>query len=163
MKLCKKCSNPIPYRVWIKGKLRITNKRTYCLKCSPFGSKSTGRIHLEMGTSGDRNCKCTVCGDDYTYSRTKCNSTVVCSACTQKRRRRETKEFGIQLKGGKCQMCGYNRCNSNLTFHHLDPKKKEFGISSTTVSKNRMIKEIEKCILVCKNCHGEIEEGITKI
>lgn len=163
MKICKNCEGQIPNRVWIDGKLKITNNRTYCLACSPFGSKNTRRLHLEMGVSGERLCNCTVCKKDYIYSRTKSNSTIVCPACTQNKRRKDIKEFAVNLKGGKCHFCSYSRCLSSLTFHHLDPSKKEFGISSITVSKERIEKELSKCILVCRNCHGEIEDGLISV
>ena len=160
MKYCKKCNSQISTRTWINGKLRVTNKRSYCLVCSPFGSKNTKDIHQELGISGDRWCVCEICKKDFLYSRTKCNSTIRCYGCTQRERRRTTKQYGIDLKGGKCQLCGYSRCISSLTFHHLDPKEKEFNISSCTFSQKRIQEEFEKCILVCRNCHGELESGL---
>jgi len=78
--------------------------------------------------------------------------------------RLENKKKSIEYKGGKCIICGYNKCLRSLDFHHLDPNEKEFSISK---NKNRkfenIIPELNKCILVCSNCHGEIHEGITKI
>ncbi len=69
----------------------------------------------------------------------------------------------IEYKGGKCIYCGYNRCLSSLDFHHRDPTEKEFGINDgISYSLNRLKKESDKCDLVCRNCHGEIHEGIIK-
>ena len=73
-------------------------------------------------------------------------------------RRRKLKDMAIDYKGGKCEKCGYNKCNGALEFHHLNPEEKDFSISSagTTRSFERIKKEIDKCILVCANCHREI-------
>lgn len=84
-------------------------------------------------------------------------------------KRINVKQFCIEYKGGKCSICGYNKCYSSLDFHHLDPSKKEYNISklirtySINTIKDKLIKELDKCILVCSNCHGEIEEGIMKL
>jgi hypothetical protein len=62
----------------------------------------------------------------------------------------------IEYKGGKCVKCGYNKCIEALHFHHVDPKEKDFSISGKTLSFEKMKKEVDKCILVCSNCHSEI-------
>lgn len=69
----------------------------------------------------------------------------------------------INYKGGECECCGYKRCVSALEFHHKDPKEKDFNISGKSYSIERLKKEIDKCILVCSNCHSEIHEGLIKI
>lgn len=89
----------------------------------------------------------------------KCRSEAVC------RRRKTLKTKAINYKGGKCQKCGYNKCESALEFHHLDPSQKEFGIGSGhTKSWSNLQKEIEKCELLCANCHREVHDNqINKI
>lgn len=62
----------------------------------------------------------------------------------------------IKYKGGKCQKCGYDKCEEALEFHHLDPTKKDFNVSKHSFSFETMKKEVDKCILVCANCHREI-------
>lgn len=78
------------------------------------------------------------------------------------RRRKRLRELAVEYKGGKCTFCGYNRCLNALDFHHLDAKKKEFGISKDGITRSweKNKKELEKCILVCSNCHREIHAGI---
>lgn len=75
-------------------------------------------------------------------------------------RRKKIKELAIEYKGGSCQKCGYNKCNSALEFHHLDPSEKDFSISSSGNTRGWELvkKELDKCILVCANCHREIHE-----
>lgn len=68
--------------------------------------------------------------------------------------KRDIKLQGIKLKGGKCEKCGYDKCQAALQFHHLDPKKKDLNPSQTR-SPALFFKEIEKCILLCANCHFE--------
>ena len=75
--------------------------------------------------------------------------------------RQKLKEKAIDYKGGCCQKCGYDRCNSALEFHHLDPNEKDFGIGSYSVLAWEKIKpELDKCIMVCANCHREIHEEL---
>ncbi len=72
--------------------------------------------------------------------------------------RRKLKRQAIEYKGGCCQKCGYNKCPGALTFHHLDPSQKDFGIAAQgfTRSLEKIKIELDKCILVCQNCHAEI-------
>lgn len=66
----------------------------------------------------------------------------------------------VAYKGGKCEICGYSKCIQALEFHHLNPEEKDFNISSSSKSLNELKKEIDKCILVCANCHREIHANI---
>ena len=72
-----------------------------------------------------------------------------------RKRRRKVREMAIQYKGGQCSRCGYNACVEALEFHHLDSARKDFGISEQgyTRSWEKVRAELEKCILVCANCH----------
>jgi hypothetical protein len=81
------------------------------------------------------------------------------------KRRRKIKTLAIEYKGGKCQVCGYIKYPGGLDFHHLDPSEKEFGIGDKgyTRSWEKVKDELDKCILVCANCHREIEAGITQL
>lgn len=80
-------------------------------------------------------------------------------------RRRTIKLKAIEYKGGKCCVCGYNRCVSAMTFHHIDPSQKDFGISHKGLSRSwdKVAKELDKCVLVCNNCHAEVHENLISI
>jgi DNA-binding CsgD family transcriptional regulator len=69
----------------------------------------------------------------------------------------------VDYKGGCCETCGYNKSLRALHFHHKDPSQKDFSISGKSLSFERMKNEVDKCILVCSNCHSEIHDGILKI
>jgi hypothetical protein len=64
----------------------------------------------------------------------------------------------VELKGGGCSVCGYDKNYAALQFHHLNPNEKKFNLDSRTLGNNKMetlILESEKCILLCANCHFE--------
>ncbi len=81
------------------------------------------------------------------------------------KRRRKIKAMSIAYKGGKCQVCGYRKYQGALDLHHLNPEEKDFGIGDKgyTRSWEKVKAELDKCILVCANCHREIEAGITQL
>lgn len=67
------------------------------------------------------------------------------------------KQQAVIYKGGKCQICGYNKHFCALDFHHQDPSEKEANIADLTYSDWEFVKEeLDKCILVCANCHREL-------
>lgn len=77
------------------------------------------------------------------------------------RSQKRKKIDAVNFFGGKCQICGYNRCIDALEFHHLDEKDKEAEPSHIIMrwSWEKALKELKKCILVCANCHREIHEN----
>lgn len=80
------------------------------------------------------------------------------------RRQQTIKRTLVADAGGCCSICGYDRCIANLQFHHVDPATKSFGMSTATgKSLAAYREEARKCVLVCSNCHGEIEAGIVSI
>ena len=71
-------------------------------------------------------------------------------------KRRAIKQMLIRYKGGVCLHCGYGTCNLALEFHHIDPEGKDFGVSAVlTRSISSLKEEVDKCILLCSNCHAE--------
>ncbi len=81
------------------------------------------------------------------------------------KRRQKLRDMAREYKGGKCVICGYSKCASALDFHHRNPKQKDFGLSvrGLTRSWELIKKEIDKCVLVCANCHRELHAGITQL
>jgi len=73
---------------------------------------------------------------------------------------RDRKVKLIMLLGGKCGDCpekydGTNACI--FQFHHLDPSKKAFALNLNKMGKSwdSLIKELDKCRLLCSNCHSK--------
>lgn len=79
--------------------------------------------------------------------------------------RRGAKERLVREAGGRCRLCGYDRCLGALHFHHLDPKTKSFGLAMRghTKSYEKLREEARKCLLVCANCHAEVERGVSTV
>ena len=81
------------------------------------------------------------------------------------RRRERVRLMAVEYKGGRCQVCGYDRCIEALEFHHLDPTQKDFGISHKgyTRSWEKVKEEVDKCILLCANCRREFHAGMLQL
>lgn len=73
----------------------------------------------------------------------------------------------LEYKGNKCSLCDYSKCTRALEYHHLDPKTKKGNISEMLASLrlgwDTLKTEADKCVLLCANCHREVEAGITKL
>jgi DNA-binding CsgD family transcriptional regulator len=89
----------------------------------------------------------------------KCRSEAVA------KRRRRVKEILAAEAGGRCVLCGYSRSIRALEFHHLDPTLKRFGLSARgiTQSLETLRREARKCVLLCSNCHAEVEDGLVSV
>lgn len=81
------------------------------------------------------------------------------------KRRQKLRQMARDHKGGKCAICGYNKCQRALSFHHRNAKEKGFGISAKGLTRSwQKIKvEIDKCVLLCANCHMEVHDGLTQL
>jgi transposase-like protein len=87
-----------------------------------------------------------------------------CRADSVMRRRARIRADVIAEAGGCCAICGYARDPAALQFHHLDPATKEFTLrNGDTRSLARMRAEAAKCVLLCANCHAEVESGTTQV
>lgn len=73
--------------------------------------------------------------------------------------------MSIEYKGGKCQTCGYKKYQGALELHHVDKSRKSFGIGDKgyTRSWERVKAELDKCVLLCANCHREVGAGILQL
>ena len=81
------------------------------------------------------------------------------------KRRKKVKTMALELLGGACILCGYDKCQEALDFHHVDPDTKTYGIASKGYTRSwvSVQEELQKCVLICANCHREIGAGITEI
>jgi transposase len=91
-----------------------------------------------------------------------------CEQCRKERvvaRRRQIKALLVAEAGGRCVLCGYDRHVGALQFHHLDPATKAFGLGLRGVARSleRCRAEARKCVLLCANCHAEVEAGIAAV
>lgn len=173
MKICKKCNKEFPCWTKIDGINKNLNNRKFCLDCSPWGKHNTVDITVYKGNDTSTTQICLYCKVEkpksmfYTRSGRKVHSTQsVCRECSSKytlERQHKQKQQCIDYKGGKCQICGYRTTNQALQFHHLEPNEKEFAIGNHHLKLFENVKnELDKCILLCANCHIETHAGLHK-
>lgn len=162
MKKCDNCKKTFDIHTVINGKKKNLNSRKYCLECSPFGEHRTRPINqksiIEIGHKICPVCKKDKSISDFYLRRNKTGAHSYCIKCNnkecQKRVERYKKE-AVEYKGGKCKNCGYNIYSGALEFHHIDPTQKDFKISKFRNVNGIVKSELDKCILLCSNCHKE--------
>lgn len=91
-----------------------------------------------------------------------------CLKCRSERvavRRRKVKEILVAEAGGACVLCSYDRFAGALQFHHVDPATKSFSIGQQGITRgiDSLRAEAAKCVLLCANCHAEIEAGLLTV
>ena len=157
-KICKKCNEKFPYQIKIDNKIRNLGSRKYCLDCSPFGKHNTISLEKDQSKKVCRDCMVEKDISEY-YLKSDGYTYCYCKKCTIHRRKKylhKNKRDAIEYKGGKCKHCSYSKCDAALEFHHTDPTKKDFSISKHRGASIKSIKpELDKCILLCANCHRE--------
>ncbi len=88
----------------------------------------------------------------------------LCVTIYSKERYIKYKQEAVSYLGGKCRLCGYDRYIGSLEFHHIDPTKKHIDYHKMrNWSFSRKKEELDKCVLVCSNCHKEVEAGILEL
>lgn len=91
-----------------------------------------------------------------------------CTRCRSEQvseRRRRVKRLLVEEAGGACVLCHYDRCVAALQFHHVEPAEKRFALSrgGVTRSIDDARAEAERCVLLCANCHAEVEAGVAQL
>lgn len=132
---------------WIK-KFKITTEKSDT-KCCP-------------------KCKATKLLTEFYNRRGKEGSSCYCKLCCVGQttiRHRNFKQKAVDYKGGQCIECGYNKYIGALDFHHLDPTKKDFNLGGfkSKILSDVIKKELDKCVLLCANCHREVHGNIKKL
>lgn len=107
-------------------------------------------------------CAYHLCSNELTGKKIRFCSKKCCVKAKVVAWRKRTKQRAVEYLGGKCLVCGYDRCIEVLEFHHRDPAQKDFGIaaSGSCRSWDRIQTELDKCDLLCANCHRERHAAI---
>jgi len=134
-KVCSKCDKSLPLTSFTRDRYRVDGFHRECKICKR--KRENARRDLYRKQLNARN---------------------------RKRAREYRKEFCKFKETLSCKKCGENEVCC-LDFHHLDPNEKEFGIAhaSQRMSLERLMEEVKKCLVVCKNCHTKIHAGIIQI
>ncbi len=106
-----------------------------------------------------KECKTHGLTEFYKFKRTDNNTCrYICKKCKnerQNKQKNERKIKAVEYLGGKCSICGYNKSFKSLCFHHI--KNKKYNISHIITNNWNFLKEeLDKCVLLCLNCHGEL-------
>lgn len=169
MPICQSCNNLFPNRVFIDGKYSNLQRRKFCLECSPFGLHNTSSSVIVRSSKIDYRicCDCKVekpLSDFYFADKSHVRLRYNCKSCSNQKTlewQRELKQQCVDYLGGKCVVCGYDKHASAFDFHHKDPSQKEFQLSHRGSRKLQSLKkELDKCVLLCSNCHRETHSGL---
>lgn len=113
-----------------------------CFKCLKI--KNLSLFYKRSGRANKVHSYCKECFNDYCMDRWK-----------------EKKIKAVVYKGGKCFYCNYDECIFALEFHHIDPNTKEFDWKKLRLQTEKNInKELDKCILLCANCHRKLHHDL---
>lgn len=157
-------------------KASTRNGKTYWLcKCSCGKEKEVQTCHLRNGSIKSCGCKknqniekkeeekkCPICEKMFVPNN---RSRKYCYDCSPMNRGNNytslyhaMKHRAIELKGGKCERCGYDKIEDVLEFHHINPEEKtmSLGEKSGSTEWSKFFAESQKCMLLCANCHREI-------
>ena len=133
--------------------LSQTNVRHWLKK---YGLKT----NLNQFNESEYSCDCGERNPENFYGHSK----KTCSKCHNLRTGETGKNnrlFAVEKLGGKCMVCDYAKYIGSLDIHHLDPKIKDKNFSCMRGwCKERILAEIEKCVLLCRNCHAEVHAGL---
>ena len=142
----------------------LTTIRYWAKKYNLISSHKTFKEKVKKEPLDYRYCpsckeKCKI--EDFYRRRNIPNSSTYCKKCTTNqtlKRTQKLKKLMVEYKGNSCSICGYNKYLGALEFHHLDPKNKDFTPSKLKryTFDDKVKIELDKCILVCANCHREI-------
>lgn len=160
MPICKQCGKEFPNFIKIDGKRKDVRKRTLCIECSPYAAKKNGTYKKKKRELIKEKRICKTCGKEF-FQKTRA---LECSTCKAKAIRARNKTKIHTYLGGKCVICGYNKCSDALDIHHIDPSTKCFDLSSAYhLSFTSLVEEAKKCVLLCSNCHRELHAGVAKL
>lgn len=143
--------SPTTVRYWMKRYgLRTTDaarSRSGRYARRSFGECAAhGRTHFILRRDGTTSC-------------------ARCRAASVSEWRRRAKRQLVAEAGGRCVLCGYDRCVAALEFHHRDPRQKRFSLGGRGLSRAMadLREEARKCVLLCSNCHAEVETGVATL
>lgn len=165
LKTCNRCGRMFIKRMTIGGVERNLSKRELCFQCRPLGRNEGVERSIfsrQSDTHITNGLKCVVCDDALTgkqrkYCSISCKIKVLSSYPYQKERGLQRKIFLVMQSGGECQNCGYDENLGSLAFHHREPESKKFNLNTASLAKRTwkaILKEYEKCDLLCANCHS---------
>lgn len=133
---------------------------TYKISAKLGKSRGTVRYWLDCyGLNTKRIYQCSTCLEStpLNFSKGRFSECKKCRSRFQTNTTRKYKRTLVEYKGGKCIACGYAKCKAALDFHHRDPHQKDINWKLMRKwTPEKVKKEVDKCDLLCKNCHIEL-------
>jgi hypothetical protein len=132
-----------------------------------FKSINFSKSILTGKNTGEKSCNmCDIIINS--NNKVKGKNRYICKKCDSKRmikRIQERKRDVVEYMGGCCSICGYDKCVRALEFHHLEPSKKskDYDKNFDTWNIEKKKSELDKCIIVCSNCHRELHTSLRKV
>jgi hypothetical protein len=167
MRTCQQCGESFRDFYVENETIYDFSRRKYCVNCRPITPMSAVKSEQQPKRHSHKREKlyeCEVCskplrGNQRRFCSVQCKTHFHSSYPKQKDRAIVRKLHLIELSGGACAICGYNKNITAFHFHHVDPLKKRFRMDSQAISNRSwesILEEFEKCILLCGNCHAEL-------
>lgn len=156
-KECARCHAVLPAdnEHFFKAQRGLYGRHNYCKNCCRLHQNKikggTPKEVLDLKVCSRPGCENPPRNRFERYCSKKCGRKI-----RDAQKLREQKRRAVELAGGKCLNCGYNKNLASLTFHHRDPKLKEFEISHQILPWVQVEEEIKQCDLLCANCHQEV-------
>lgn len=143
-------------RYWLKK---------YNIKTNHLSIKNHVKSNIIPLTFYCSKCKTTKDLADFYPRKERSNPYSYCKSCAITIAFTKTQQFKLkclEYKGSSCSRCGYNKYIGALEFHHVDPTQKDFGIGQISLRKfnDAIKKELDKCIVLCSNCHKEVHNEL---
>lgn len=164
--ICILCNKEFCPATYFEGKRLWRRGRRQCFECVPYSPSRRGSSFTKTRNTLDGKRQCRICKefkvlDEFSPTNSYGNLNSYCKNCAAKKTRKPKQRFKeecVAYKGGSCVKCGYNKCPAALEFHHRDPTQKEFSLRDiyTVILSDDIKIELDKCDLVCSNCHKEI-------
>ena len=155
--------------IHVKDKERpsLTRKKKFC------GHSCANAFNNALSPKRKRIHQCLICGSPVLATRKYCSDGCRRAGRIPRLRintsklvvtwRQRAKLRAVAYKGGCCQVCGYNQCMRAMNFHHINPLVKDFTISAAIYSWDKIRTELDKCVLLCANCHAEVHDGLLNV
>ena len=145
---------------WCNQEFEASRRDTkYCSRsCQAKASRARKANNIDIREKVCGKCGKSFIVKDNAFNRRYCYDCVPSTPKSGAQNRQIIKQWALEYKGSKCEKCGYNKCSEALEFHHKNPEEKDFNLSDRNLILDwqEIKKELDKCILVCANCHREI-------
>lgn len=143
----------------IQNKLLYCMNKKICNKCQE--EKLISEFNKRVSAKDGYQARCRMCNIAYSKKHYKDNKQIYYEK--NRKSRKNKRDFIYKIKNGlKCCICSEDE-TCCLDFHHRDPSKKDFVLGMAVNdgrSMDSILKEINKCAVVCSNCHRKIHAGI---